>query len=64
MWEHEPAFSFYIGKKEYEVNFATMMQTNISTGSQREVRCRPAYRSPQSMQPYLKLVFRIVLFIL
>lgn len=51
--------SFTVGSQKYRVNFATMTQTNIATGSQREVRLRPAYRSPESMQPYLQLVLSI-----
>lgn len=46
--------SFTVGSQKYRVNFTTMTQTNITTGSQREVRLRPAYRSPESMRPYLQ----------
>ncbi|KAM3587533.1 uncharacterized protein V6R79_008203 [Siganus canaliculatus] len=46
--------SFCIGTQEYKVDFKTMIQTNVSTGFRREVRCRPVYRSPESMQPYLQ----------
>uniref|UniRef100_A0A3Q3AVP0 Poly [ADP-ribose] polymerase n=1 Tax=Kryptolebias marmoratus TaxID=37003 RepID=A0A3Q3AVP0_KRYMA len=56
MSEKETACSFHINQREYRVDFTTMMQTNALTGFQREVRCRPAYRSPRSMQPHLKLV--------
>lgn len=52
--------SFTVGSQKYRVNFTTMTQTNITTGSQREVRLRPAYRSPESMRPYLQLVLAIV----
>lgn len=51
--------TFTVGSQKYRVNFNTMTQTNIATGSQREVRLRPAYRSPESMRPYLQLVFAI-----
>ncbi|XP_024860753.1 protein mono-ADP-ribosyltransferase TIPARP [Kryptolebias marmoratus] len=54
MSEKETACSFHINQREYRVDFTTMMQTNALTGFQREVRCRPAYRSPRSMQPHLK----------
>ncbi|XP_070784884.1 protein mono-ADP-ribosyltransferase TIPARP-like [Enoplosus armatus] len=54
MSEKEPECSFYIGLQEYKVDFTSMTQTNVTTGFQREVRCRPVYRSPDSMQPYLQ----------
>ncbi|XP_070710334.1 protein mono-ADP-ribosyltransferase TIPARP-like [Pempheris klunzingeri] len=50
----ESGCSFYIGSQAYKLNFATMTQTNVTTGFKREVRCRPVYRSPDSMQPYLQ----------
>lgn len=60
MAERKLECSFIVGSQEYRVNFATMIQANTATGSQREIRCRPAYRSPESMRPYLQLVFRTV----
>ncbi|XP_045927688.1 protein mono-ADP-ribosyltransferase TIPARP-like [Micropterus dolomieu] len=54
MSKKEPESSFCIGSQEYKVDFTTMTQTNVTTGFQREVRCRPVYRSPDSMQPYLQ----------
>uniref|UniRef100_A0A8C9Z140 Poly [ADP-ribose] polymerase n=1 Tax=Sander lucioperca TaxID=283035 RepID=A0A8C9Z140_SANLU len=53
--EKEPECSFYIGSQQYKVDFATMTQSNVTTGFQRKVRCRPIYCSPKSMQPYLQL---------
>ncbi|XP_044041753.1 protein mono-ADP-ribosyltransferase TIPARP-like [Siniperca chuatsi] len=54
MSEKEPESSFYIGSQEYKLDFTTMIQTNVTTGYQRDVRCRPVYRSPDSMKPYLQ----------
>ncbi|XP_051249109.1 protein mono-ADP-ribosyltransferase TIPARP-like [Dicentrarchus labrax] len=54
MSQKEPEWSFYIGSQEYKVDFTAMIQTNLTTGFQRHVRCRPFYRSPDSMQPYLQ----------
>nr|XP_046235741.1 protein mono-ADP-ribosyltransferase TIPARP-like [Scatophagus argus]XP_046235742.1 protein mono-ADP-ribosyltransferase TIPARP-like [Scatophagus argus]XP_046235743.1 protein mono-ADP-ribosyltransferase TIPARP-like [Scatophagus argus] len=54
MSRKEPECSFHIGSREYKVDFSTMTQTNVTTGFQRHVRCRPVYRSPDSMQPYLR----------
>ncbi|XP_041636996.1 protein mono-ADP-ribosyltransferase TIPARP-like [Cheilinus undulatus] len=54
MSEKDPQFSFNIGSMKYQVDFTTMTQTNIATGFKREVRCRPVYRSPDSMQPNLQ----------
>ncbi|XP_040886090.1 protein mono-ADP-ribosyltransferase TIPARP-like [Toxotes jaculatrix] len=54
MSEKEPECFFYISSQEYKLDFTTMTQTNVTTGFQREVRCRPVYRSPDSMQPYLQ----------
>ncbi|XP_060937944.1 protein mono-ADP-ribosyltransferase TIPARP-like [Limanda limanda] len=54
MGEKEPECSFFIDLQEYKLDFTTMTQTHVSTGFQREVRCRPVFRSPESMQPYLK----------
>uniref|UniRef100_A0A3B3VK78 TCDD-inducible poly [ADP-ribose] polymerase-like n=1 Tax=Poecilia latipinna TaxID=48699 RepID=A0A3B3VK78_9TELE len=59
MSEKELKCSFSIGKQKYEVDFTSMTQTRISTGFQRQICCRPAYRSPESMYPYLKFVFWI-----
>ncbi|XP_062239290.1 protein mono-ADP-ribosyltransferase TIPARP-like isoform X2 [Platichthys flesus] len=52
--ELEPECSFFMGLQEYKLDFTTMTQTHVSTGLQREVRCRPVFRSPESMQPYLQ----------
>ncbi|MEQ2243063.1 hypothetical protein ILYODFUR_003176 [Ilyodon furcidens] len=54
MSEKEPMCSFNIGAQTYEVDFTSMTQTRVSTGFQREIRCRPAYRSPELMHPHLK----------
>ncbi|XP_054609514.1 protein mono-ADP-ribosyltransferase TIPARP-like [Dunckerocampus dactyliophorus] len=54
MSQKEPECSFAIAGQEYEVDFTNMTQTNVNTGFQRDVRCRPVFRSPESMHPYLK----------
>ncbi|XP_062299536.1 protein mono-ADP-ribosyltransferase TIPARP-like [Scomber scombrus] len=54
MSEKESECFFHIGRQEYKVDFAMMTQTNVTTGYQRAIRCRPIYRSTDSMQPYLK----------
>ncbi|KAM6961584.1 protein mono-ADP-ribosyltransferase TIPARP-like [Tautogolabrus adspersus] len=54
MSKKEPEFFFNIGAQQYKVDFTTMSQTNVTTGFQRDVRCRPVYRSPESMRPYLQ----------
>ncbi|XP_054480881.1 protein mono-ADP-ribosyltransferase TIPARP-like [Anoplopoma fimbria] len=54
MSKKETECSFYICSQEYEVDFTTMIQTNVTTGFLRNVRCRPLYRSPDSMRPYLQ----------
>ncbi|XP_047431891.1 protein mono-ADP-ribosyltransferase TIPARP-like [Mugil cephalus] len=54
MNEKEPEWSFTLGSQEYKMDFTSMTQINVTTGFQREVRCRPAYRSPESMRPYLQ----------
>ncbi|KAK2859089.1 hypothetical protein Q5P01_003709 [Channa striata] len=54
MRHKEPECSFHIGGQEYKLDFYTMTQTNVTTGFQRKVRCRPVYRSPGSMQPHLR----------
>ncbi|XP_043964090.1 protein mono-ADP-ribosyltransferase TIPARP-like [Gambusia affinis] len=54
MSEKELKCSFNIGEQKYEVDFTSMTQTRISTGFQRQICCRPAYRSPESMYPHLK----------
>nr|XP_033470322.1 protein mono-ADP-ribosyltransferase TIPARP-like [Epinephelus lanceolatus] len=54
MNEKEPECTLTIGSQQYKVDFTSMVQTNVTTGFEREVRCRPVYRSPVSMQPYLK----------
>lgn len=56
MSEKEPECYLFNGLQGYKVDFTTMTQTNVTTGFKREVRCRPVYRSPDSMQPYLKSV--------
>ncbi|XP_070848728.1 protein mono-ADP-ribosyltransferase TIPARP-like [Chaetodon trifascialis] len=52
--EKEAKCSFTIYSQTYEVDFDTMIQTNVKTSFQRKVRCRPIYRSPDSMQPHLQ----------
>ena len=37
------ACCFEIGQYQYELDFVTMRQTNIRTGSKREVRRRPCF---------------------
>ncbi|KAK5876591.1 hypothetical protein CesoFtcFv8_025926 [Champsocephalus esox] len=54
MSEKEPECSYFIGSQEYMLDFTTMVQINVTTRFYREVRCRPVYRSPDSMKPYLK----------
>ncbi|XP_031715152.1 protein mono-ADP-ribosyltransferase TIPARP-like [Anarrhichthys ocellatus] len=54
MSEKELECTFYIGSQDYKVDFTTMIQTNFTTGFRRNVRCRPLYRSPDSMRPYLQ----------
>ncbi|XP_077565391.1 protein mono-ADP-ribosyltransferase TIPARP-like isoform X2 [Stigmatopora nigra] len=45
---------FMVNSQEYKVDFTTMMQTNVTTGFVRDVRCRPVYRSLKSLHPHLK----------
>ncbi|XP_033989524.1 protein mono-ADP-ribosyltransferase TIPARP-like isoform X3 [Trematomus bernacchii] len=54
MSEKEPECSYFIGSQEYKLDFTTMVQINVTTRFYREVRCRPVYRSPDSMKHYLK----------
>uniref|UniRef100_A0AAQ5ZP14 Poly [ADP-ribose] polymerase n=1 Tax=Amphiprion ocellaris TaxID=80972 RepID=A0AAQ5ZP14_AMPOC len=54
MSEKEPKCYFYIGPVKYMVDFTMMLQINITTRFQRDIRYRPVYRSPESMQPYLQ----------
>uniref|UniRef100_A0A671WRR5 Poly [ADP-ribose] polymerase n=1 Tax=Sparus aurata TaxID=8175 RepID=A0A671WRR5_SPAAU len=54
--DKEPDCSFFIGSQEYTVDFTSMTQTNVTTRFHREVRRRPAYRSPDSMRPHLQSV--------
>uniref|UniRef100_UPI0037E7BF02 protein mono-ADP-ribosyltransferase TIPARP-like n=1 Tax=Semicossyphus pulcher TaxID=241346 RepID=UPI0037E7BF02 len=54
MNEKKPQCSFQIGSQTYKVDFTTMIQSNVTTGFQRQVRRRPVYRSPDSMHPYLQ----------
>ncbi|KAF3705228.1 TCDD-inducible poly [ADP-ribose] polymerase [Channa argus] len=54
MRDKKPECSFHIGAQEYKLDFYTMTQTNVTTGFQRKVRCRPVYHSPDSIQPYLR----------
>uniref|UniRef100_A0A3B4ZTK8 TCDD-inducible poly [ADP-ribose] polymerase-like n=1 Tax=Stegastes partitus TaxID=144197 RepID=A0A3B4ZTK8_9TELE len=55
-WEEYklPECFFHIGSERYKVDFTAMLQTNIRTGFQRDVRYRPVYRSPDHMQPHLQ----------
>lgn len=48
--------SFRVFCQEYKVNFKTMKQTNILSGFERDIRCRPLYRSLNAMRPYLKTI--------
>ncbi|XP_034528835.1 protein mono-ADP-ribosyltransferase TIPARP-like [Notolabrus celidotus] len=54
MSKKEPKCYFQIGVQKYKVDFTAMTQTNVRTGFQRDIRCRPVYRSPRSMQPFLQ----------
>ncbi|XP_029019641.1 protein mono-ADP-ribosyltransferase TIPARP-like [Betta splendens] len=45
---------FNIGSEQYKLDIIRMIQTNVHTGFERRVRCRPMYRSPESMQPHLQ----------
>lgn len=62
MSEKESECFFSVGSQKYKVDFTTMIQTNVATGFQRGVRCRPAYRSLDSMKPYLQSVSWDVVF--
>ncbi|XP_068505771.1 protein mono-ADP-ribosyltransferase TIPARP-like isoform X2 [Syngnathus scovelli] len=50
----EPMVSFMRGSQKYIVDFTDMTQTNVTTGFQRVIRCRPAYRPLESFYPHLK----------
>ncbi|KAJ8261917.1 hypothetical protein GJAV_G00159960 [Gymnothorax javanicus] len=52
----ESSCRFHIGKQEYEVDFLSMTQRNLTTGFQRRVRRRPTFRSPFSLKALLKTV--------
>nr|XP_057934299.1 protein mono-ADP-ribosyltransferase TIPARP-like [Doryrhamphus excisus] len=54
MSQKEPECWFVIRGEEYELDFTNMTQINVNTRFQRDVRCRPVFRSPQSMHPYLR----------
>ncbi|CAJ1054692.1 protein mono-ADP-ribosyltransferase TIPARP-like [Xyrichtys novacula] len=54
MREKKPECFFDIRAGKYKVDFTSMTQLNITTGYERGVRCRPVYRSPVSMQPFLR----------
>uniref|UniRef100_W5NII2 TCDD-inducible poly [ADP-ribose] polymerase-like n=1 Tax=Lepisosteus oculatus TaxID=7918 RepID=W5NII2_LEPOC len=45
-----------IRKQKYEVDFNSLMQTNLKTGFVRKIRRRPTFRSPHSLKPHLKTV--------
>ncbi|XP_046879213.1 protein mono-ADP-ribosyltransferase TIPARP-like [Hypomesus transpacificus] len=45
---------FHIGSQEYMVNFLSMTQTNVTTGFERRIRWRPAYRSVLDILPHLR----------
>ncbi|XP_064199024.1 uncharacterized protein LOC135259072 [Anguilla rostrata] len=47
---------FHIGKQEYEVDFSSLTQRNLTTGFTRRVRRRPTFRSPFSLKRHLKTV--------
>ncbi|TKS90563.1 TCDD-inducible poly [ADP-ribose] polymerase [Collichthys lucidus] len=49
MHEKEPECSFHIGTQQYKLDFTTMTQINVNTKFMRNVRCRPVYQSPESM---------------
>ncbi|XP_042367633.1 protein mono-ADP-ribosyltransferase TIPARP-like isoform X2 [Plectropomus leopardus] len=50
----EPECTLTIGSQRYKVDFIDMQQTNVTTGFEREIRWRPAYRSLDSIQPHLQ----------
>ncbi|KAM9846070.1 protein mono-ADP-ribosyltransferase TIPARP-like [Aulostomus maculatus] len=54
MSRKESECCFSIQSQEYKVDFTAMTQTNVTTGFQRDVRHRPAYRAPDSMLPHLR----------
>ncbi|KAK6314688.1 hypothetical protein J4Q44_G00142170 [Coregonus suidteri] len=45
---------FHILEVEYKVDFISMIQTNVTTGFQRAIRCRPYYRSLKSLRTHLR----------
>ncbi|XP_030576379.1 protein mono-ADP-ribosyltransferase TIPARP [Archocentrus centrarchus] len=52
--EKESECFFSIGSQMYKVDFIAMIQMNMTTGFRRRIRCRPVYRSLDSMKPYLQ----------
>ncbi|XP_045065562.1 protein mono-ADP-ribosyltransferase TIPARP-like [Coregonus clupeaformis] len=44
---------FHILEVEYKVDLFSMIQTNVTTGFQRAIRCRPYYRSLKSLRTHL-----------
>ncbi|CAB1346040.1 unnamed protein product [Coregonus sp. 'balchen'] len=48
---------FHILEVEYKVDFISMIQTNVTTGFQRAIRCRPYYRSLKSLRTHLRTGF-------
>ncbi|XP_026219305.1 protein mono-ADP-ribosyltransferase TIPARP-like isoform X2 [Anabas testudineus] len=53
MREKKSECFFQINAQEYKLDFTRMTQIHVNSGLERRVRCRPIYRSPESMLPYL-----------
>ncbi|KAF3859303.1 hypothetical protein F7725_021702 [Dissostichus mawsoni] len=59
MSEKEPECSYFIGTQEYNLDFNTMVQINVTTRFYREVSCRPVYRFHEALPevyPFWSLV--------
>lgn len=55
----ESTCSFFVDSQEYKVDLVHMFQTNVTTGFQRSMRCRPVFRPAESMWPHLRSVSRL-----
>ncbi|KAJ8391030.1 hypothetical protein AAFF_G00096510 [Aldrovandia affinis] len=56
VFNEERSYQFHIGTQEYEVDFRSLTQRNVTTGFIRRVRRRPTFHSPYSLKSYLKTV--------
>ncbi|XP_077400788.1 protein mono-ADP-ribosyltransferase TIPARP-like [Vanacampus margaritifer] len=54
MISKEVECTFKIGPREHKVDFITMTESSAASGYSTAVRCRPVYRSPDSLFPQLK----------